>query len=129
MNAFESAKRNFGSSDDDRAIEIGPLDMEVPCSPNYDDDEQAVKLSKYNNLTPSTVMHANGSHRNDMASLFDPPMRELTALVDSQANLAKQKGKRIDVSQSQTSHATETYLFCLAAIHPCGRLWRFGIPE
>jgi hypothetical protein len=70
-----------------------------------------------------------GSHRNDMASLFDPPMRELTALVDTQANLAKQKGKRIDVSQSQTSHATETYLFCLAAIHPCGRLWRFGIPE
>jgi len=123
MNAFESAKRNFGSSDDDRVIEICPLGMEVPYSPKYDDDEQAVKLSKYNNLRPTTVVHANGSHRSDMASLFDPSMRELTGLVDTQVNLAKQKGKKIDVSQSQISHATETDLFCLAAIHPCGRLW------
>jgi hypothetical protein len=123
MNAFESAKRNFGSSDDDRTIEIGPLDMDLPFSVRYDDDEQAVKLSKYSSPMPPTAMHADGSYRNDMASLFDPPMRELTRLVDAQADFVRQRGKKIDVSQRQISHATETYLIYLAAIRPRRRLW------
>jgi hypothetical protein len=47
MNSFESEKRNFGSTGNDRALEIGPIEMEVPYSIFYDDDEQFVKLSRY----------------------------------------------------------------------------------
>ena len=47
MDSFESAKRNFGSPDDDRPFEIGPIEMELPWSPIYDDDEQVVKLSRF----------------------------------------------------------------------------------
>jgi hypothetical protein len=46
MEEFESAKRNFGTEGDERPFEIGPIDMELPYSPIYDDDEQLVKLSK-----------------------------------------------------------------------------------
>lgn len=47
MGSFESAKRNFGSEDDDRDFEIAPIQMELPWSPIYDDDEMTVKLSRY----------------------------------------------------------------------------------
>ena len=46
MDSFESAKRNFGWSSDDMAIEIGPIDMEIPNTSQYDDFEQLVKLSR-----------------------------------------------------------------------------------
>jgi hypothetical protein len=47
MEAFESAKRNFGWAPDDKPMEIGPIAMKLRHSLYYDDDEQTVKLSKY----------------------------------------------------------------------------------
>jgi hypothetical protein len=47
MDSFESAKRNFGWSSDDMPIEIGPIDMEIPNTSQYDDFDQLVKLSRY----------------------------------------------------------------------------------
>jgi len=47
MEAFESAKRNFGWAAAGKPMEIGPIAMELGHSRFYDDDEQTVKLSKY----------------------------------------------------------------------------------
>jgi len=47
MEAFESAKRNFGWVADGKSMEIGPIAMKLRHSLSYDDDEQTVKLSKY----------------------------------------------------------------------------------
>lgn len=46
MDSFESAKRNFGSVGSNRPFEIGPIAMELPWSPLYDEEEEFVKLSR-----------------------------------------------------------------------------------
>jgi hypothetical protein len=46
MTSFESAKRNFRGTTHDNAAEVGPLNMDV-VSPLYDEDEMAVKVSRY----------------------------------------------------------------------------------
>jgi hypothetical protein len=48
MNAFETAKKNFGSPDAaSPAIEIGPIRMNAPDSDCYDRDERMVLLPRY----------------------------------------------------------------------------------
>ncbi|KAK2733112.1 hypothetical protein FQN57_002304 [Myotisia sp. PD_48] len=79
MNSFESAKRNFGGSNDDRGVEVGPIRMDAGASVHYDDDDLVVKLSKY-----------------DMQRLFDPVVDEVINLVGSQVDAAEKKNKKID---------------------------------
>lgn len=45
--SFESVKRNFSGLENKRIFEIGPIDMDVSDSIHYDDDEGAVRLSRY----------------------------------------------------------------------------------
>lgn len=46
MNAFESAKCQFGNSADPGSIEVGPLDLGVEDSKYFDADERAVLLDR-----------------------------------------------------------------------------------
>jgi len=46
MQSFESVKRDFGATSDDRMKEIGPLKLNSSNSYHYDEDEGMVKLSK-----------------------------------------------------------------------------------
>lgn len=47
MESWESAKRNFSSPDGRRDIEIEPIDMNIPASSSYDDEERTVRLTGY----------------------------------------------------------------------------------
>lgn len=50
--SFESAKRNFsGLEKSQRGYEIGPIKMDWYDESNYDDDELAVKISRYKGST------------------------------------------------------------------------------
>jgi molecular chaperone DnaK (HSP70) len=80
MTCFEMLKRDFGLNDDYGIREVTPLDLGIPDSEYYDDDERMVKLTYW-----------------DMESLFEPVISEIIKLVGQQATSAKGKtGKAID---------------------------------
>jgi hypothetical protein len=45
MECFESVKRDFGLNDDRTVREITPLNLNIPDSQHYDDEERMVKLT------------------------------------------------------------------------------------
>lgn len=47
MRSFETFKRDFGDSDDDGVKEIGPINLGLEDSDDYDSDERMVKLTKF----------------------------------------------------------------------------------
>ncbi|CZR67409.1 related to hsp70 protein [Phialocephala subalpina] len=74
MISFEKHKRDFGRNDDRDILEIGPIRLEVPDSEHYDEVERMVKLTY-----------------EDMQTLFDPVVSEITNLVGQQVKEAKLK--------------------------------------
>lgn len=99
MNSFEHAKRSFTWVPDGKAFEIGPIEMELPYSPIYDDDELSIKLSQYVRLSSSTYLNIfMAVTRRDMKTLFDPSVEGILGLLDEQADLVgKKANKEIDV--------------------------------
>lgn len=47
MACFEMVKRDFGLKDDCDEQELSPLNLNIPDSQYYDDDERIVKLTLY----------------------------------------------------------------------------------
>jgi hypothetical protein len=47
MLSFETIKKDFGSSDNERPKDIGPIRLNSSNPAHYDEDELMVKLSKY----------------------------------------------------------------------------------
>ncbi|KAH8587066.1 Hsp70 family protein-like protein [Bisporella sp. PMI_857] len=80
MIAFETYKRDFGLSDDRDVREIGPIKLELPDSEHYDEEERMVKLTY-----------------EDMQTLFDPVVSQITSLISQQVKEIKVKrGSNID---------------------------------
>ncbi|KAF4634009.1 hypothetical protein G7Y89_g4107 [Cudoniella acicularis] len=74
MACFELLKRDFGLNEDREVRELSPLNLCLPDSEYYDDYDRTVKLTY-----------------EDMQSLFDPVVAEITGLVDQQVKEAKQE--------------------------------------
>ncbi|CAG8949948.1 hypothetical protein HYFRA_00004279 [Hymenoscyphus fraxineus] len=80
MLSFEKCKKDFGSTDDREILEIGPIKLEIPDSDHYDADDRSVLLTY-----------------EDMQTLFDPVVAEITSLLSEQVEEAKaKKGARIN---------------------------------
>jgi len=47
MTCFEMVKRDFGLKDDHDEQELSPLNLNIPDSEYYDDEERIVKLTLY----------------------------------------------------------------------------------
>ncbi|RFU34080.1 hypothetical protein B7463_g2225, partial [Scytalidium lignicola] len=74
MSSFEGLKRDFGLNDNNDDRELGPINLDVPESEYYDPDDRIVKLSY-----------------EDMQSLFDPVIAEITSLVGQQVEEARKE--------------------------------------
>ncbi|KFZ02938.1 hypothetical protein V502_11372 [Pseudogymnoascus sp. VKM F-4520 (FW-2644)] len=74
MSSFEMLKRDFGLTDNSDDRDLGPINLDVPESEYYDPEDSIVKLSY-----------------EDMQSLFDPVIKEITSLVGQQVEEAKKK--------------------------------------
>ncbi|KAH8766958.1 Hsp70 family protein-like protein [Hyaloscypha sp. PMI_1271] len=72
MTCFEGLKRDFGVIDNGDDRELGPINLDVPESEFYDPVDRLVKLSY-----------------EDMQSLFDPAIAEITTLVGQQVEEAR----------------------------------------
>ncbi|TVY82086.1 Heat shock 70 kDa protein 12A [Lachnellula suecica] len=94
MTYFEGCKRDFGLNDDQDVQTIGPIRLDVPDSEYYEEDERLINLT-----------------HEDMKSLFDPVIAEITSLVGQQVKEVKEKKKAvIDV------YLTPTHPSCLAEL-------------
>ncbi|OBT82580.1 hypothetical protein VE02_08680 [Pseudogymnoascus sp. 03VT05] len=74
MSSFEMLKRDFGLIDNNDDRDLGPVNLDVPDSEYYDLEDSTVKISY-----------------EDMQSLFDPVVDEITSLVGQQVEEAKKK--------------------------------------
>ncbi|KAH6672241.1 Hsp70 family protein-like protein [Halenospora varia] len=74
MTCFEMIKRDFGLNEDEDPVELNPLKMDIEDSEYYDCEENIVTLT-----------------HEEMQSLFDPVIKEITNLVGEQVREAKEK--------------------------------------
>ncbi|OBT74407.1 hypothetical protein VF21_06831 [Pseudogymnoascus sp. 05NY08] len=74
MSSFEMLKRDFGLIDNSDDRDLGPINLDVPESEYYDPEDSVIKLSY-----------------EDMQSLFDPVIDEITSLVGQQVDEASKK--------------------------------------
>lgn len=96
MASFETYKKSFGLSDDKYTREIGPIRLSLLLeSEHYDEDERLVKLTY-----------------EDMQSLFDPVIADITSLLSEQVEEAKkQKNATIDRIILVGGFAESPYLY------------------
>ncbi|QSZ31534.1 hypothetical protein DSL72_001101 [Monilinia vaccinii-corymbosi] len=76
MAAFELLKRDFGRNNEREEVELGPLNLDVPDSAHFDEEDRLVLLS-----------------HNDMENLFNPVIDEITRLVKQQVDAARDTQK------------------------------------
>lgn len=126
MRSFETQKKTFGSKllgrGDQKYIEIDHIAMDVPSSSCYDNDEAVVNLTWYVlYIGISTHRHCQTSlltaSRHDMKSFFDPVIKDITRLVSTQAEHAKNNQHQIDRIILVGGFGDSDYL------NECMRIW------
>lgn len=109
MTDFETHKKSFGLSDDRENREIGPIRLDVPGSEYFDEDERSVILTQL----VSWILRNMAWHllevSEDMQTLFDPVISDITSLLSEQVEEAKTK-KNVTIDVRTTTPTNN--LFC-----------------